>query len=140
MEKSFIKSRIKEKIKEIEEYLQELSEIRPSNFEEYEKNFEKRATCERYAEKIPEALVDLAVLTIKYKNLPYPQDDKNAFEILAKNNIISEKLSERLQDAKGMRNIIAHEYGKINNEIVFESITSELEEDAKEFINKIVGV
>ena len=36
-----------------------------------------------------------------------------------------------------MRNIIAHEYGKIDDKIVFEAITEELERDVKEFIKKV---
>lgn len=137
MEKLYIKERIKEKIIEMERYTQELSEIKPQDFEEYIENFEKKAACERYAEKIPEAITDLAILLIKFKDLASSIDDKNAFNILAQNNIISEELSKKLQDAKGMRNIIAHEYGKVDDETVFEAIENELEKDTNEFISKI---
>lgn len=138
MEKQFIQERIQDKIKEIESYLEELSEIKPESFEQYKTNFEKRAACERYAEKIPEALADLAFLFITYKKMSAPKDDNNAFEVLAKNGVITELLSNKLQDAKGMRNIIAHEYGKIDDKIVFEAIIEQLERDAEEFIKKIL--
>ena len=36
-----------------------------------------------------------------------------------------------------MRNILAHEYGKIDDEIVFNAIKSELEKDANEFVSAI---
>ena len=36
-----------------------------------------------------------------------------------------------------MRNILAHEYGHIDNEVVFEALSSELEKDVNDFINKI---
>ena len=36
-----------------------------------------------------------------------------------------------------MRNIIAHEYGEINNELIFESIKNELIKDVSEFIKYI---
>lgn len=134
MEKQFIKERIDEKVTELKNYLDELSKIKPSSFEQYQENFEKKAACERYAEKIPEAIVDLAILVIRYLNLPAPKDDKNTFEILAQNNIISQELSKSLQDAKGMRNIIAHEYGKVDDEIVFDAISSELEDDTNKFL------
>ena len=132
-----MKERIKDKIKQIETFLQELSEIKPTSFEEYLSNFEKRAACERYAEKIPEATVDLAILFIRYKQLSLPKDDKSTFDILSKNKIIAEELSKNLQDSKGMRNVIAHEYGKIDDEIVFDAIENELEKDVVEFIKII---
>jgi len=40
-----------------------------------------------------------------------------------KNKIISAELAQKLKDAKGMRNIISHQYGTINDEIIFEAIT-----------------
>lgn len=138
MEKQSIKNRIEEKIQQIEKFLEELSEMKPSSFEEYEKNIKSKAICERYCEKIPEAIVDLVLLFIKYKNLPMPEDEDNAFRILKDNKIISENLSKSLQDAKGMRNIIAHEYGRIDDKIIFEAASHELEKDAKEFIKAVL--
>lgn len=52
--------RIKDKIEEIEKYLDELVEISPSTLDRYIEDFKTRAACERYTEKIIEAVVDLA--------------------------------------------------------------------------------
>ncbi len=130
-------SRINDKIVEIESFLSELNDIKPDKFEEYEPNNLVKAACERYVEKIVEAITDLAFLMIKNKKLKLPEDDIDAFDILLKNKIINNALATKLKDAKGMRNIIAHEYGKIDDRIVFESITEELEKDAKEFIKNM---
>ncbi len=129
--------RIDEKIVEITKFVEQLRSMVPSNLEEYKSNLEKRAACERYFEKIIEAVVDLAFLFIKFKKFKIPEDDADAFNILLNNKIINDNLSTRLKDAKGMRNIIAHEYGKIDDEIVFEAITKELEKDARDFIRNI---
>ena len=51
--------------------------------------------------------------------------------------IISERLSSKLRDAKGMRNIIAHEYGNIDDELIFETISNELKKDVEDFIDNI---
>jgi len=42
-----------------------------------------------------------------------------------------------MKQAKGMRNIIAHEYGTIDDEIVFETITREIIKDTREFLNEL---
>src|SRR3989344_4030683 len=129
--------RISDKIKEIEDYLEELLDIAPDNFVEYKTNLEKKAACERYCEKIIEAVVDLAFLVIKEKKLRIPEDDSETFDILAEERIINEALAKKLKEAKGMRNIIAHEYGKIDNEVVFHAITEEVENDLTGFLEKI---
>jgi len=127
--------RSEEKIKEIEENLQELEEIIPVNFEEYVNDFKTKAACERYFERIVEAITDLSYMIIAENNFKTPEDDKHSFEVLFNEKLISETLKKRLQEAKGMRNILAHEYGKVHDELVFESISSEIIKDAKEFIN-----
>jgi len=126
--------RINDKTEEIEKYLQELSEIVPESFEEYKKNMEKKRACERYIEIIIEAAVDLAFLVIKQKGWRIPKEDSGAFYILSENNIISLGLAKKLDDAKGMRNILAHEYGEVDDEKVFEAVKNELVKDVREFL------
>lgn len=130
-------TRITDKIKEINEFSDQLKTIAPSSFDEYKSNIEKKAACERYVEKIVEAITDLAFLIIKNKKLKIPEDDIDAFNILLENKIINTDLAAKLRSAKGMRNIIAHEYGSVDDEIVFHSITKELTKDARAFINQV---
>ncbi len=130
-------ARIDDKTAQIETFCDELKQIIPEEFEEYEKNFEKRAACERYFEKIVEAVVDLAYLVIKDAGLKMPEDDKEAFDSLCKAKIITPHLEGRLKDAKGMRNIIAHEYGRVDDRQVFHALTEEILADAHEFVEQI---
>jgi uncharacterized protein YutE (UPF0331/DUF86 family) len=130
-------TRVTDKINEINGFLEELKTIMPSSLEEYKSSIEKKAACERYVEKIVEAVTDLAFLIIKTKKLRIPEDDIDAFNILLENNIIDSNLASKLKDAKGMRNIISHQYGNIDDEIVFESIGEELERDAREFVSVV---
>ena len=133
-------SKIKDKINEIRVYLEELSKIVPSKPDEYKSNNLVKAACERYFEKIVEAVTDIAFIVIVKRKLRVPEDDIDAFKILLENKIIDEKLYKKLKQAKGMRNIISHQYGKIDDEIVFEAITEELEKDVKEFISLIENI
>ena len=130
-------SRITDKIAEIEEYLSELEEFMPNDFEEYLNDIKTKAACERYFEKITESIVDIAFLIIKDLGLKIPEDDKVAFDMLAKEKLIPYDTVEKLKNAKGMRNIIAHQYGDVDDEIVFNSITTEIVEDARVFLKNI---
>ena len=127
-------SRTTDKINEINIFLEDLKSIAPSTLEEYKSSIEKKAACERYVEKIVEAITDLAFLIIKDKKLKLPEDDIDAFNILLENKIIEKDLASRLKDAKGMRNIISHQYGNVDDRIVFESVSEELDTDAKKFV------
>lgn len=129
--------RINDKIREIEDYLSELEEIMPESFHDYQTDLKTKAACERYFEKIIEAVIDLAFLIIKDKGYKIPEEDKEAFDTLANEKIIPQELSIRLKEAKGMRNIIAHEYGQTDDELIFHSITEELKLDVSELIKSI---
>lgn len=132
-----MKNRIKDKIQEIKKYLEEFDTIIPESFESYESDLKEKAACERYFEKIIESATDLAFLTIKYKKLAVPDDDKAVFESLKEKKILSEITSKKMQEAKGMRNLIVHQYGDVDDEIVFHTITEELFLDINQFIAEI---
>ncbi len=72
---------------------------------------------------------------IKNKKLKIPEDDIDAFTILLDNSIIDKNLAIKLKNAKKMRNIIAHLYGNVDDELVFEAITEKLEKDVQDFIH-----
>ena len=129
--------RVKDKTNEIEEFLEELENSLPKNFEEYKTDYKSRAIGERYFEKIIKAVIDLSFMIIKLKNLKQPEYEKEVFDILNNEKIISNKLKEKLKNAKGMRNIIAHEYGRIDNDLVFHSLVEELIPDVQEFLKVI---
>ena len=129
--------RIKDKINEINEFLKQLNDLVPESLEYYKRDIKTKLACERVFEKIVEASVDLAFLTIKIKKLDIPEDDADSFNILKENKILDEKLSNKLKEAKSMRNFIAHQYGKIDDKLVFHSLTEELRKDVEEFIEKI---
>lgn len=130
-------SKISEKIKEIEEYLEELKDIVPDKFEEYRSNKLVKAACERYIEKIVEGVTDISFMAITSKKFEIPEDDIDSFRILKEHKIINEELYKKLKEAKGMRNFITHQYGKINDKLVFDSITKELNKDINKFIKEI---
>ena len=134
----YMKKRIDDKIKDIKVYLKQLKEIVPDNIKVYTKDFKTKAACERYFERIAESVSDLSLLVIKEKDLHIPDEDKEYFEVLKNENIISLELAKKLKEMKGMRNIIAHQYGSIDDELVYGVISEDLNEDVEEFIKIIL--
>ena len=132
--------RINDKINDINIYLEQLLTIKPGSFKEYEKDFKTKAACERYFEKITEAIIDISNILIREKGFQSPEEEDESFEILNKEGIIDSALFIKLKNIKGMRNILAHQYGEVDDKIVYIAINEEIHADAKEFleiINKI---
>ena len=87
--------RIEDKKEGIGDFISDLEEVIPANYEEYKANKEKRLACERAFERIIEAVNDLAILFIKEKRLPLPDEDEKAFDILANDGVMTgEDLAE----------------------------------------------
>jgi len=129
-------NRIYDEISNLEKFKKELSSIIPNSYNDYEESFLKRAACERYFEKIVETIISISYLICKRERWKL-NDKYQSLNILEENHIISRTLLIKLKDAKGMRNIITHQYGEINDLIVFESITKELLNDVDCFIKAI---
>lgn len=126
-----------DKIKEIEEFLIEFEILRKHSYENYKKNIYVRSTCERYFEKTIQATADLAILFIKEKGLALPEEEKDSFKLLFEKRFIDSELKDKLKRAKGMRNLLAHDYGKIDDRIVFKAIKNDLIPDVNKFLRVI---
>lgn len=129
--------RIQDKLAQIEQFLEELYQLIPETFDQYCNDFKSKAACERYVEKIIEAVVDTAHLVIREKKLRIPEDDQSAFLILQEAGIIPPESSIELQKAKGMRNFLAHEYGEVDDTVVYHALREQLENDVRLFITLI---
>ena len=128
---------IKFKLIELEQLMDTLNSLKVGSLENYLADLKAQATYEHYFERILEAITKIVFTVVKIKKLRLPDDDKHSFELLAEHKILTNILAKRLIDAKGMRNIIAHEYGKVDHEKVFEAVNNELKDDVNEFINQI---
>ena len=65
-----------------------------------------------------QATIDAALFIIRKKQLGLPESSSDGFKILAKNKIITKKLSDDLQRMVGFRNIAVDEYQELNMKIV----------------------
>ena len=124
------------KIRELENYTEEIHELIPESKEEYLKSLKTRRAIERQLQIMIECVIDIAILLIKALKLTVPTDEASIFEILKPHLSIPKKLNEM----KGFRNILVHRYGEINNERVYRYVKEDLDdfhiflEDAKKII------
>jgi len=136
------KKRILSKFVEIDSYLEELDEIKPLEFEDYEGSILNKRSIERILQISIEVVLDICNLLVSDLNLGIPADEDSVFDKLRKKKIISKKLYDILIEMKGFRNVLVHKYGAIEDEKVFEVLTDKLDdfqifkEEILKFVNK----
>lgn len=119
------RERILAKIDELEGYLRELRQIMPSDFKAYQKTPVKRA-CERLLQISVESVIDICSLLVSGLRLGLPAEEDDLFDKLEEAKTISSSMSEKLKAMKGFRNILVHEYGRVDDRLVFEVLQNKL--------------
>ena len=106
----------------IEKYLDDLEEIVPKNEDEFLSNKEKQYSVSMIIMNIINACIDIGQEIIINKQYTYPGSYKEVFETLHSKKIINKNISSKMKELVGLRNLLAHEYGTINFEILFETV------------------
>ena len=122
------KDRILSKIDNINNYLEELDSVIPSNFKEYKNSIMDKRACERLLQISIESVIDICNILVSNLKLGLPCDEEDMFKKLEKKKIITKKMGKILINMKGFRNILVHKYGSVNDELVFEMLSERLED------------
>ena len=113
--------------------------------EEYEgnannlNNYSKADAIVLNLQRACELVIDIAMYIILTKKLGIPQTKKEAFEILFKNNYITDETYKKMRGMIEFRNIAVHDYQEIDEEIlqdVIENHLCDLLEFARDMLNK----
>ena len=109
---------VEQKITVLIERVDRLKQYKAISLQELTQNRDVKDIVERNLQVAIEVCLDIGKIIISDQKLREPQDNKDVFQVLAENNIISkEKLTFLIQMA-GARNILVHGYNKIDSEIV----------------------
>jgi len=106
---------------------------------EFRQNFTKQDSVILNLQRACEACIDICNHIIRSRQLGIPQSSRNSFELVARNKLISEDISNRLQKMVGLRNIAVHDYQKLNLDIVVAVINNHLV-DFEEFSREISSI
>lgn len=130
------KDRILEKMDELEKYLRELDEYLPEEEEKYLNSGLIKRACERAFQLASENLLDICNLIISEKGFGIPTDSKDCIRKLEENGVISGSLSTRLEELVGFRNLLVHQYGRLDDSRAYSYLNME-SKDFYEFIETI---
>ncbi|OGZ23898.1 MAG: hypothetical protein A2896_03060 [Candidatus Nealsonbacteria bacterium RIFCSPLOWO2_01_FULL_43_32] len=127
---SLTRQKILEKLENFQEYLKYLYQLRQEARSEkvFLRDFHLFGNTERYLQLSIQSIIDIAHLIIIDLNLKRPEDNYEAISILFEKRIISDSLAQTLTKMVGLRNILVHEYGKIDRKKVFKILTGKLQD------------
>lgn len=125
-----------DKLIKMEGYLQELKEFKPVTFEEFLSDKKTKYTTERLLQLVIDLALDINNLVIKNEGA-YPASDYfNSFIELIELGVLDSGFAYKIAPSTGLRNRLVHEYEKVDDKIVYESIDKTYEYYVK-YIKKI---
>jgi uncharacterized protein YutE (UPF0331/DUF86 family) len=105
----------------------------------FEEDFIKQDAIGINLQRLCELTIDMANHIVKKYKLGLPKESKTSFEILAKEKIIPIDLAKEMINMIGFRNILVHEYQKVDLEIMKSIIENHLN-DFVSFTNCLLNL
>ena len=112
------RDRILSRVAELDGYLRELETLRPATRKEFD-SIERKRACERLLQISIETTVGICKLFVVGLRLGLPADENDIFEKLETAKVVSPGMAKVLRNMKGFRNVLVHEYGDVNDDLVF---------------------
>jgi uncharacterized protein YutE (UPF0331/DUF86 family) len=82
--------------------------------------------------------IDIAAHIVSEKGYGVPGSANEMFYLIEENKIIERELTERIVKAVGLRNLIVHEYSKINLDQIYHAARNDMS-DINEFLKCILS-
>ncbi len=114
-------------LEQLEEHLLTIERMSFS-LEELMADIDIQHLIERRLQLAIETCIDIASHIAAEKKLPGREKASDVFLLLGKYKIIESKLAENLAKAVGFRNILIHEYAKIDNQLVYRYYQDDLDD------------
>jgi uncharacterized protein YutE (UPF0331/DUF86 family) len=106
------------KIAQIDTYLEQIREFSKISVGAYKKNWKTQRIVERTLQILIEVCIDIANHIISDEGMRLPEGYADTFEVLMENGIIDKRLFPTMMKMTKFRNVIVHQYEKIDPAIV----------------------
>jgi len=110
---------IRERLKLLSEYVNDLLELQGVDLETYTENKLIRRTVERTLHLAVEVCLDIGQHIIVREGFRMPDDNKDVFVVLTEEELVVPELLPNLINMAKFRNLIVHDYARIDNAVVF---------------------
>lgn len=111
---------IKRKLTYLEEYYRDLVEIKTKlTWNQFSQDKIIRRYVERTLHLLIESCLDIVNHVISYEGYREPKNNQDSFQVLVEKNILDSKTGEQLKRMGQFRNVIVHDYTRVQPEIVY---------------------
>lgn len=130
-------------IEQVEKYLKEIEDMNIKNYEDFESTSIKNLAASMCVFSILNSCIELGEHLITLRSLETPLKYKDIFVILTSKKILSKKTGESLSNFMHLRNMLAHQYGRVDLNKVYKAIEQRnvfknfIEEVKKEILKEI---
>lgn len=128
---------VESKLRFLKEYLSDLSEYENISLPDYRKSKKDQRFVERTLHLACECCIDTAAHVVSRLALREPRDNKDLFHILFEADVLSDDVSNAMVQMSKFRNIVVHDYTRIDPEIVIGILRNNLS-DLKRFGSEII--
>jgi uncharacterized protein YutE (UPF0331/DUF86 family) len=118
--------RIRQKIGRINEHLSTIRSIKGDCSVRFVVDPLYRGALLHYLYLLSDSCIVLAELVIKHKGLRIPQSYAESFDILGENHVLDADFAYRFSSIAGFRNFLAHDYEKIDQEMICSQVMNSL--------------
>jgi len=118
--------RIVTRLEMLSEYLGILKECSEESLDRLKNDKIFRGAVERYFQLSVECVIDIGEILISNLKLRKPEDARDVIDILGEENIIPDKFAYDFGPITGFRNILVHNYVKIDVELVYSFLKDNL--------------
>jgi len=133
MEKRVVES----KLRFLKEYLVDLQEYETISLNAYQTSKKDQRFVERTLHLACECCLDISAHIVSRMSFREPRDNKDLYSILFENKVITESVCDAMVKMAKFRNIVVHDYARINPEIVIGILRKNLS-DFKRFAKEII--
>ena len=119
---------VRRKLAELSEYVSQVSEYRDLTVERYQADWKTQRIVERTLQMAIEVCLDIASHVVADRGLHAPATYAETFETLVQAGLMSPDLGEAMVKMTGFRNVIVHEYARIDAEIVIRILREHLDD------------
>jgi uncharacterized protein YutE (UPF0331/DUF86 family) len=128
---------IRERLKRLDEVIVRLSAHRGQSRDSFVRDLERQWIVERGFILAAECVADVAGHILSGRFGIQPQDHEDAVRRLGAEGVISADLTRRLRGLGGFRNLLVHEYLRIDPALVHESL--ERLDDLRDFVAEVIA-
>lgn len=121
-----VHEKVAKKLEQLREYVGYLKNYQKYSLDDLTKDHTLRGAVERYMHLSAECVIDIAEMIIAELGLRKPEEYREAIEILGESGILPKEFAYYFAPIAGFRNILVHEYTRIDLAEVYRHLQQDL--------------